>query len=190
MIRARRNVRAHGLPWCWGATDEEMRADYPCDGRLGGPVISLYRAVDVAAAPATVFRWICQLKVAPYIYDAIDNLGRRSPRTLTPAAEILEVGQRWMVFRIVAFRQNVHITGETLRGPRQLFGPIACTYALQPRAGASSRLVVRLDLSTPNVFRKLAASPLAWGDLLMMRKQLFTLKQLAERDASRGDVPR
>jgi hypothetical protein len=132
-----------------------------------------------------VFRWICQLKVAPYSYDAIDNLGRRSPRTLTPGAEIIEVGQRWMVSRIVAFQQNVHITGETLRGPRKLFGPMTCTYAVRPRAGGSCRLVVRLDLSVPNAFRRLAASPLAWGDLMMMRKQLFTLKQLAERDESR-----
>lgn len=133
---------------------------------------------------------MCQLKVAPYSYDAIDNLGRRSPRTLTPGAENLEVGQRWMVFRIVAFQQNVHITGEVLRRPRQLFGPMVCTYEVRPGAGASSRLVVRLDLSVPNVFRRLAATPLAWGDLIMMRKQLFTLKQLAERDEAGRDAPR
>jgi hypothetical protein len=170
------------LPWSWGATTDERRGAYPCDGRLEAPVVHLHRALDIEANPALVYRWICQLKQAPYSYDLLDNRGRRSPRTLTEGMDQLAIGQRWMVFRIVDFEPGVHITGE-LRHSR-LFGPLACTYLIEPRSPATSRLVVRLDIVARRGVRRLGSLVLAWGDLVMMRKQLVTLKKLAERDAA------
>lgn len=92
----------------------------------------MLRAVDVAAPPAVVFRWRCQLKVAPYSYDLLDNLGRRSPRELTPGVERLERGQRFLIFELVDFEPGRQLTGTSLPGPTRVFGPIAGTYLVEP----------------------------------------------------------
>ncbi len=68
-----------------------------------------------------VFRWLCLLEVAPYSYDWIDNLGRRSPRTLTPGTEDLEVGQEFLVSRLLEFEPDRHIAGVVLPRPERLF---------------------------------------------------------------------
>jgi hypothetical protein len=174
-------TRTDRLPWSWGATTDEIRRAFPCDGRLEAPVVHLHRAVDIDASPALVYRWICQLKEAPYSYDLLDNRGRRSPRALSEGADQLAIGQRWMVFHIVDFEPSVQVTGELRRS--RLFGPLACTYLIEPRSPTTSRLVVRLDIVAQRGVRRLGSLALAWGDLVMMRKQLLTLKQLAERDA-------
>jgi hypothetical protein len=56
---------------------------------------------------------------------------------------------------------------------------LAVTYAVRPE-GAGSRLHVRVVFGGP----KLVARLLALGDLVMMRKQLLTLKSLAEHEAT------
>ena len=76
-------VRA-GLPWCWAATDAERRAEYPCAALVPGPALRLVRAVDVAAPAETTFCWVCQLRLAPYSYDLVDNRGRHHDRRARP----------------------------------------------------------------------------------------------------------
>lgn len=167
-----------GLPWSWGATDAEIDADYPCAALVPEPAARLVRAVDVAAPVAHTFRWVCQLTQAPYSYDLIDNLGRRSPRTLTPGADALAPGTPFvMIFQIVDVVPGREITGVGRPGPTRRFGPMACTYRVTPH-GSGSRLIGRLDLTATRL-----ATPIAWGDLLMMRKQLRTLAACAERSA-------
>ena len=85
-------MATHGLPLVWGATAREAERHYPADDAVPGPSVAMTRAIDVAAPVETTWRWLCQLSEAPYSYDWIDNLGRRSPRTLTPGAERVELG--------------------------------------------------------------------------------------------------
>jgi hypothetical protein len=168
--------RVTGLPWVWGARPDEVAAHYPCgehvpDGR------AMVRAVDVAAEPDVVFRRLCQLRVAPYSYDLVDNLGRRSPRTLTPGLDDLANGQRFLImFRISGFVPRREITAV---GGNRAFGPVACTYRVVGDGPGRSRLIARLDVAADNPLRRVVAYLVAWGDLVMMRKQLRTLASLA-----------
>ena len=136
----------------------------------------------VEAPPALVFRWLCQLKVAPYSYDWIDNRGRRSPRELTPGVADLAVGQPFLIGRIVEFTPDDHITVVGGPGATRLFGAMSLTYQVMPR-GAGSRLVCCLDVTARSRAARVRADLLGVGDLVMMRRQLLNLKHLAERPA-------
>ena len=163
----------------WGSTAAERDLPFACDDFLKNPDDAFFRAIDVDAPSAVTFRWLCQLRAAPYSYDWIDNLGRTSPRTLTPGLERLAVGQTVMtIFELVDFEIPRHLTLRNRRG-RAAFGDFACTYLVAPRASDRSRIVVKLLVRYP-ALRWLAEPFFPLADLVMMRKQLLTLKQLAE----------
>jgi hypothetical protein len=166
----------------WGATDDDVRRPLPCDRLLPDAELVVHRAVDVAAAPELVFRWLCQLRAAPYSYDLVDNFPRRSPRRLTPGLDRLVVGQPAMrIFRIVSFTRPEQISFIS-RAP---LGRIAVTYAVIPRDDGA-HLLMRLRWTPPTVpvGRRLFTRAVAVGDLVMARRQLLNLKRLAERDAA------
>jgi hypothetical protein len=153
----------------WHTTPAERARALPCDEVLPDAPVTVNRAIDIDTAPAVVFRWLCQLKVAPYSYDLIDNLGRRSPRELTPGAQELREGQRFMfIFRLVEFERDRQITLLTR------VGATAVTYEVTPSGAGATRLLARIRMRGP------MARPMPFFDLPMMRKQLLTLKELAE----------
>lgn len=167
----------------WGTTEEERAQAFPCDSILADAE-ACYRGVTVHADAPTVFRWLCQLRAAPYSYDWIDNLGRRSPQTLTPGLDALEVGQRVMsIFKLVSFVIDEHITVRTRGGSEKapFFGETAVSYTVAPISRNETRLVAKILFKYPRgplgwAMRLL----LPWGDLIMMRRQLLNLKRLAE----------
>jgi hypothetical protein len=164
----------------WGATDVEQALRMPCDELLPAATLRVHRAVSIDAPPATVFAWLCQLRLAPYSYDLLDNFGRTSPRRIVHGLDRLEVGQRFMtIFALASFARDDHVT---LRAPG-----VAVTYSILSTELRATRLVVRV-LFKPRGGRfgsRTVARLLAVGDAVMMRKQLLTLKELAERDAAR-----
>jgi hypothetical protein len=167
----------------WGSTPAERAEGFPCDSLVDGAPMRLYRAVDVAAPSEIVFRWLCQLRAAPYSYDLIDNGGRRSPQALTPGLERLEAGQRFMrIFRLVEFEEGRSIT---VLSHGTVFGEVAVTYRVVPREDGGSRLVAKLLVAPPAgaLGSRPAQGLLAAGDLVMMRRQLLNLAALAEREA-------
>ena len=165
----------------WGSTEAERAMDYPCDDLVESPDGVVFRAVEVAAPAEVVFRWLCQLRVAPYSYDWLDNFGRRSPRQLTPGMEHLEVGQRFIIFRLVSFEPGRSIT---LDSTTAWFGHVALTYRVAAVDDDHSRLVAKVAfVAPPGPIGLVMRCLLPAGDLVMMRKQLLTWKALAERDA-------
>jgi hypothetical protein len=167
----------------WGTLPAERLARYPCDVLVPDADDVLFRGITVQAGAPVVFRWLCQLKVAPYSYDWIDNRGRRSPRALTAGVEELAAGQPVMtIFTLVGFEPDRHLTLLlTDAGAVRLFGGIAVTYSVSAEGPARCRLVVKLRVRRPSRFPGRWLSPfLPAGDLVMMRKQLLTLKGLAE----------
>jgi hypothetical protein len=144
--------------------------------------------VDVNAPPAILFRWLCQLKVAPYSYDWLDNGGRPSPRRLTPGVEELQPGQRMVgMFKLVEFEENRHLT-LVMDSPKAaaLYGMIAGSYVVSPTGSKGCRLVGKLLIHYPRGGAgRFMRWLLPWGDFVMMRKQFLTLKELAEESARR-----
>lgn len=168
----------------WGTDAEERALAFPGDRSEDTEWTSLFRGVSIAAPAALAFRWLCQLRAAPYSYDWLDNRGRASPRTLTPGLEQLAIGQKVMeIFRLESFEEPVHLTLVTPAGGRgeRLFGRLRCTYWVRPASEDHVRLLVKLRLApTQGSVSRFAKAALAWGDLVMMRKQLLNLKSLAE----------
>ncbi len=180
LTRLRARLRAAGGNW--GSTPDEEAASYPCDRLLPDAEQWLFRAVDVAAPAPIVFRWLCQLRAAPYSYDWLDNFGRQSPRTLTPGLEDIRPGQRAVaIFEVAEVEPGESIT---LQAPRSVFGNVAITYRVVSVDDHRSRLVGKIGIVYPKgVQGAVLRDVLPVGDLLMMRKQLRTLAALAAESA-------
>ena len=133
--RVAESVAAVSIAYTWGTEDAERRLPFPCDRYVAQAEAAYFRGITVRARPATLFRWLCQMRVAPYSYDWIDNGGRRSPRTLTPGLDELAVGQSMMrIFTLVDFVKDRHLTLRIKHGmgAGSLFGDLALTYLIVP----------------------------------------------------------
>jgi len=168
----------------WGTEPRERRLAFPCDELILQPDAMLYRGVTIKASPEIVFRWLCQMRAAPYSYDWIDNLGKQSPRELTPGLDNLAIGQDVMsIFNLVGFEQGRHLTIrlKPRSSAAKTFGDIGVSYLIIPTTENSCRLLVKLIARYPRGIKgKVMRTLLPSGDLIMMRRQLLNFKQLAE----------
>jgi hypothetical protein len=169
----------------WGSSSEERAADYPCDGCRPQGANSYFRSIAVKASPALTYRWLCQLTQAPYSYDLVDNRGHRSPRELTPGADHIEVGSEFLVLKVTDVDPGRQISGVAPDKMAKVFGPMSATYVVLPAEAGGSRIVVKIWIGASGRFgrlKRLRRLGLVFGDVVMMRKQLTTLRSLAERD--------
>lgn len=176
----------------WGTTPEERSLPFPCDRLIEAnlAVSSFYRGITIKSLPEIIFRWLCQMRVAPYSYDWIDNKGRKSPRVLIEGIDNLEPGQSVMgSFELVDYEYGKHLTIRVKPGNANDLQWLqivdgAATYMIVPAGGDECRLLVKgVFQYKPGLLGRLMSSFLAWGDLVMMRKQLLNFKCLAEKTA-------
>ncbi|MEE6261524.1 polyketide cyclase [Plantactinospora sonchi] len=163
----------------WGVTDSEMLLSYPCDDFVVSPALQAWRGVGIEAPVAAVWPWVVQVRLAPYAYDWIDNLGRRSPQQLRGLPEP-EVGEAFTsaggrkLGRIVSVDSGVQLTGAIMGG--------FMSYVLVPQQNDTTRLLLKVVMQTT----RWVALGLSVGDLIMARRQLLNFKQLAERQQRQG----
>lgn len=138
-----------------------------------------WRGVTVRASPEHVWPWVAQIRLAPYSYDWIDNLGRRSPQQLRDLPEPV-VGESFTaalggrrVGRIVAVESGQHLTG-TIMGAFMSYVLVAID------DGPRTRLLLKIVTAGG----RWTAPLLSVGDLIMARRQLLNLAALAERTAA------
>ena len=161
------------------ATASDVARRSPADDLMPDPAERWVRCIDIEAPPAHVYRWLCQLTVAPYSIDAIDNLGRRSPRALTPGADQLAVGQHFLIFAITSFTPGASIAGRSRSEFRRRYGDIAVAYQALPREGGYLTRLQAIACLARSI-GPLRRTALAAGDKLMAGRQLTNIKQLAE----------
>ncbi len=158
----------------WGVTSAETHMRFGCDVFVPDPTLVAWRGVTVHAAPDVVWRRLRQVRLAPYSYDLVDNLGRRSPRDLRDVPDPV-VGDPFTHAlgsdrgRVLAVDPGRELTA-TIMGAH-------LSYAVLPHAD-DTRLVLKVVART----HRWLAPLLSVGDLVMARRQLLTIKQLAERD--------
>lgn len=165
----------------WGVTDSEILRRYPCDDFVDLPALKAWRGVRVEASADVVWLWVAQVRLAPYSYDWIDNLGRRSPRELVGLPEP-QVGERFTTAggrelgRIVSVDPGKQLTGSIMGA--------FMSYVLVPQDHDMTRLLLKVVMQTT----RWAVLGLSVGDLVMARRQLLNLKELAERHQRQGNA--
>ncbi|KQY60037.1 polyketide cyclase [Aeromicrobium sp. Root495] len=160
----------------WGVSPAETRLVYGCDALVHQPTLEAWRGVTVEAPSDVVWRWVRQIRLAPYSYDWVDNLGRRSPDRLHDLPDPV-VGDPFTatagrpVGRVLAVDPGRELTGS-------IMGAVM-SYLVVPQGPTSSRLLLKIAARS----RRPVAALLCLGDLPMARKQLLTLKSRAEAGA-------
>ncbi|GAA1345954.1 SRPBCC family protein [Arthrobacter roseus] len=184
MTTSSRDSLPRRAPWWW-YPDASSEGPTPREFEVVSPGQHWVRAIDVEATPEGLFAWVTQLRRAPYSYDWIDNFGRRSPQSLDRSMVNVSVGDSVMtIFTVIAVEPGTSMTVKMKAGrPTSLFGSLTVHYEVEARGGKSRLIVEMVVPQSPGPLKTMRRYVLAWGDLLMMRKQLKELKRLAESTA-------
>ena len=167
----------------WGSTPDEIASALPGDELCPGARIVATRSISLASAPEHVFPWLRQMgfgRAGWYSYDLLDNLGRRSARSIVDEWQHVSAGDS-IPGGPVEFEATIvdppHSLVIRLAARGRIGRRIGFTlaYDLRP-AGGGTRLVTRararIDMPGGVLLERLFLEP---GDGIMVRKQLLSL---------------
>jgi len=167
----------------WGATDDEIRGPVVGDDLVPDARLIATRSISLSATPDAVFPWLRQMgfkRAGWYSYDLIDNLGRRSARSIEPRWQNVNTGDRvpagpldFEAALVDPPRAFVLCLGSPGGGARRVQFSLA--YELRPETGGTrlvTRVRARVNLPVGRLVERFALGP---GDGIMLRKQLLSL---------------
>jgi hypothetical protein len=190
----------------WGATEHELRREWPGDGFSPNPDTETTRAVTIHAAAADVWRWIVQIgqdRAGFYSYEWLENLfgyEMKNADRIVPEFQERAVGDvvwlapqerfggkaRLVIAHLEEGRAMVLVYPDdaerVAQGGEAEHGFWA--FEVEPVDEVTTRLVMRQRSGRkPSIGQKLAQRVFwEWADFFMERKMMLTIKQLAERD--------
>jgi len=174
----------------WGATDDEVSRAMPGDEVVPDPHFAPTRAITIDAPPEAVWPWLVQLgygRAGWYSYDLLDNLGYgRSAEEIRPELQGVHPGD-WIPMGPVVNEEAAWVV-DRIDPPRaMLWVKPACTWVwqLEDLPGGRTRLVTRIRLRHRLRFTVIPELFLMeLGDFWMMRKELLSIRERAERNTA------
>ena len=171
----------------WGATPDEIAGPVVGDDLCANARVVATRSITVLAPPAAVYPWIRQMgfrRAGWYSYDWIDNLGRKSARTIHPEWQDVHSGSKvpgGPVDFEAAVVEEPRSFVLRLAPKGRMADRICFSLAYELREiSLGTRLVTRMRsrVSVPGgaLVDRLILGP---GDGIMVRKQLTTLSRIA-----------
>ena len=150
------------------------------------------RAIDIAASPQEVWRWLVQVghgRAGFYSYDRLDNDGIPSATTILPQYQAPAVGDLAAPMTAGADERTSFRVAEATPPSRLAWSKPDSTWSwlLLARPGGGTRLVTRLK-TRYRADRWLPVTVLLMevGDFPMMRRMLLGIRQRAEAASLSG----
>jgi proline iminopeptidase len=193
----------------WGASDEEVRQQYPGAELIPGGRRGATMAVTIDAPSSRVWPWLVQMgcdRAGWYSWDRLDNGGVPSAERIHPEWQDLAVGDRlastpsgraWFEVaalepeRFLALRAPINLRGGRpfdTAGPRpRAYVDALWGFQLKELPGRRTRLVVSGYASARPRFLQMIADLLFWepAHWVMQTRQFANLKLRAERQRVR-----
>lgn len=175
----------------YGATEAEVRVEYPGDEILKAPVVAWTHAISIAAPPAAVWPWIAQIgdtKGGFYSYTFIENMVSgadiyHNANRIIPEFQNPQPGEE-IIGTVLPIKEVK--TGEYLLAATSDFMGLGWTWLwyLQPQNTDLIRLIIRMKIQSP---AEMSSPIMTWildaGGFVMEKGMLRGIQDRAEGKA-------
>jgi len=180
----------------WGANDEELDLPLPGDDIVKSPSGTSTRAITIYAPPEDIWPWLVQMgkgRGGLYSYDWLDiafgYLSEPSSRRVLPEFQDLQPGDVIPIGKDGRTEDDfyVHIVEPNRAlvigaNDPEFRNRVSWAMVLVPIGSNETRLIVRVSIRLDEGIKGAAMSAVMEpASFIMLRKQMLTLKRLAEQ---------